>query len=156
MNWNPKQLRDDFLAAAKGGKIEILPGTIICIKPQYKPHKPPSNLPENTRAVYVFSTDTHVLKVGKVNPNTKARYTSHHYNQKSSDSNLAKSLLEDQNIVQEHELNKENVSDWIMKNTNRVNFLFDADVVGPLLLNLFEAFVQCKLSPIYEGHKSQR
>ena len=142
------------LAAAKGGKIEI-PSDAISIEIQPMPHTPPS-LPQNTRAVYVFSTDTHVLKVGKVNPKSGARYTSQHYDPKRSNSNLAKSLLKDQDTVREHGLNEENVSDWIKKNTDRVNFLFDADVVNPLLLNLFEAFVQCKLSPIYEGPENQR
>ena len=152
MIWNPEQLWGDFLAAAKGGKIEIPPDAVK-IKTRPMPHTRPS-FPKNTKAVYVFSTDTQVLKVGKDSSQTGTRYTNHHYNPKSSNSNLAKSLLEDQDIVQEHGLNENNVGEWIMANTDRVNFLFDADVVSTWVLNLFEAFVQCRLEPRYEGPES--
>ncbi len=154
MNWNPKQLHDEFLAAAKAGNIELTSNAIE-IEIQPMPHTQPS-LPKNTRAVYVFSTKTQVLKVGKVNPKSGARYTSQHYDPNRSNSNLAKSILNDQNIGLKHELNEDNVSNWIMENTDKVNFLFNADAVNPWIFNLFEVFVQCKLKPIYEGPASQR
>lgn len=118
------------------------------------PHSPPSRLPKGKVAVYIFSDKERVLKVGQVGPNSQPRYTSHHYNSESSGSNLSKSLLEDEHARQKHGLSQETVGEWIKKNTDRVNFIINADYYGPIL-NLFEAFVQCRLNPVYEGHASR-
>ena len=153
MNWNPEQLRDDFLVVAKLGGIEIEPDD-IGIETLMMPHKPPNNLPKGKMAVYVFSMGESVLKVGKAGRNSQARYTSQHYNPGSAPSTLAASILKDENAVQKYGLNEENISDWIKESTGRVNFLLDADM-GKWVLNLLEAFVQCRLQPRYEGFASQ-
>ena len=154
MNWNPKQLWDDFLAAAKRGGIKSVPDS-ICIEILPMPHTPPSSLPRGKIAVYVFSSNKCVLKVGQVGPKSKARYTSHHYNLDSSGSNLSKSLLEDEYAKSKYNLSQETVGEWIKKNTDRVNFIVDAAYYGPML-NLLEAFSQCKLHPVYEGKQHNR
>jgi hypothetical protein len=56
------------------------------------PHNPPSKLPEEMMAVYVFYWGNQCLKVGKAGPKSKARYTSQHYGL-NAPSTLAKSLL---------------------------------------------------------------
>lgn len=154
INWDPQQLLSDFLAAAEHGKIEIPPDTII-IESLPKPHIPPKQLPDGKMAVYVFSTDIEILKVGKVNTGSEGRYLYHHYNPEAAGSTLAKSLMEDENIPSLFKQNKEAISDMIKEHTDRVNFLLD-ETLGPFVLNLFEAFIQCRLRPIYEGFKSQR
>ena len=68
----------------------------------------------------VFSDKDRVLKVGKAGQNSNARYMSQHYNPRSSQSNLANSLLKDEDAVQRYSINKENVSAWIKQNTDRV------------------------------------
>ena len=154
MDCKPKQLLDDFLAAVKRGGIEISQNAIdFEILPM--PHSPPSRLPKRKVAVYIFSDKERVLKVGRVGPNSQARYTSHHYDPESSDSNLSKSLLADEHAKGKYGLSQGTVGEWIKKNTDRVNFIIDADYYGPVL-NLFEAFVQCRLNPVYEGHVSRR
>ena len=153
MNWRPKQLLDDFLIAAKSGKIEIPPNA-ICIEKLLMPHERPT-LPEGKMAVYVFSTETCVLKVGRVNPGSKNRYRNQHYNPRGANSTLAKSLLADKKVCQECNLNKGNVSEWIQTKTDRVNFLVDADI-DKFVLSLLEAFLQCRLQPAYEGSANQR
>ena len=152
MNWIPKQLLDDFLIAAKSGKIEI-PPNVICVEKLLRPHERP-NLPEGKMAVYVFSTETCVLKVGKVNPGSADRYKYQHYRPKGAGSTLAKSLLADKNACLRCSLNEKNISDWIRNNTDRVNFLIDANI-DKFVLNLLEAFLQCRLQPIYEGPANQ-
>ena len=154
MDCKPRQLLDDFLAAAKRGRIEISPDAID-FEILNMPHMPPSRLPNRKVAVYIFSDKERVLKVGQVGPNSQPRYMSHHYNPKSSGSNLSKSLLTDEHAVQKYNLSQETVGEWIKGNTDRVNFIIDVDYYGPVL-NLFEAFVQCRLNPVYEGHASRQ
>ncbi len=154
MDCKPGQLLDDFLAAARRGGINISQNAIgFEILPM--PHNPPSRLPKGKVAVYIFSDKERVLKVGQVGPNSQSRYTSHHYNPDSSGSNLSKSLLEDEHARKKYGLTQETVGEWVKKNTDRVNFIIDADCYGPVL-NLFEAFVQCRLNPLYEGRASRR
>ena len=154
MNWKPEELLDDFFAAAKSGKIEI-PINAICIQKLLMPHISPSQMPKGKMAVYVFSTETCVLKVGRVNQGSVDRYTRQHYRPKGANSTLAKSLVADKNACQRYNLNEENISDWIQKNTDRVNFLIHADI-DEFVLNLLEAFLQCRLQPVYEGTAKQR
>lgn len=153
MNWDPEKLRDDFLIVAKLGGIGIQPSD-IGIETLTMPHKPPRNLPKGKMAVYVFSNKECVLKVGKAGSRSQARYTSQHYNPGSAPSTLAASILKDENSVQRYGLNEKNISNWIKESTDRVNFLLDADM-GKWVLNLLEAFVQCRLQPHYEGFASQ-
>lgn len=154
MKWDAEQLLNDFLTVADLAGI-MLPRDAIRIETLPMPHRPPSKLPTGRMAVYVFSDKDRVLKVGQVGWNSKARYTSQHYNAASSNSNLAKSLLKDEDAVQRYGVNDENVSDWIKANTDRVNFILDVDLGKPTL-NLLEAFVQCRLKPAFEGFASQR
>lgn len=154
MNWKPEELLDDFFAAAKSGKIEI-PTNAIRIQKLPMPHTRPKQMPSEKMAVYVFSTETRVLKVGKVNPGSVNRYTYQHYNPKGANSTLAKSLIADKNAYPECNLNEKNVCDWIQKNMDRVNFLIDADI-DEFVLNLLEAFLQCRLQPVYEGLANRR
>jgi len=48
-----------------------------------------------------------------------------------------------------------NVAGWIREHTDRVNFILDAPL-GVHVLNLLEAFLQCRLRPEFEGFASQR
>ncbi len=65
-----------------------LPVDAIDVEFLSKPHLPPSIFPQEKMAVYVFLWGDLCLKVGKIGPRSKARYTSQHYNPKSSNSNL--------------------------------------------------------------------
>ena len=151
--WNPDLLLSDFVTAATHGGIELAPDAIYTeILPM--PHQPPSSLPKGKSAVYIFSTNHCVLKVGQAGPKSNARYTSQPYNPDSAQSTLASSLLKDQVRWQGHNLNEENVPDWIKKNTHRVNYLLNADVPkSKWVRTLLEAFVQCRFPPVYEGRR---
>jgi hypothetical protein len=81
----------------------------------------PLALPLNTAAVYIFKWNNHYLKVGKVNPNSNARYQYHHYNPDSSGSNLSKSLLNEPEF--QALLGDGNVGEWLKTNTSRFNIL---------------------------------
>ena len=153
MKWNPAQLLTDFLVVAELGEIKMQPDAIR-IETLMMPHRAPPSLPKGKMAVYVFSDKERVLKVGKAGPRSQSRYTSQHYNAGSAPSTLAASILKDENAVQRYGLNKRNVSGWIKKNTDRVNFILDADV-GMWGLMLLEVFIQCRLQPVYEGFVSQ-
>ena len=119
------------------------------------PHKPPKNLPNGKMGVYVFSIGEKCLKVGKVGPKSKARYTSQHYNPKSSNSNLSKSILKAKTDFGVTHLDENNIGDWIKENTDRVNFLID-ESLGIPILSLLESYLQCRLKPKFEGFESQK
>lgn len=112
-------------------------------------------LEKNKMAVYVFVRNGECLKVGKVGPNSQARYVSHHYNPSSSKSNLAKSLLENSNLPEFKGFSEENSAEWIKENVERINFVLHKDAGIPIL-NLLEAFLQCSFEPRFEGFKNQR
>ena len=150
MLWIPEEMLDDFLITARLARVTV-ERTAVGIEVLRMPHRPTS-LRRGKMAVYVFSDRERVLKVGKVGPRSGARYSSQHYNG-SANSTLAGSLLADADFAMRAGLTRENVSSWIRENTDRVNFLLDAQV-GPLALGLFEAFVQCRLKPAYEGRAS--
>ena len=146
MKWNPEQLLADFLVVAELAEIKMQPEAIR-VETLMMPHRPPRNLPKGKMAVYVFSDKERVLKVGRVTSGSQPRYTSQHYNAGSAPSTLAASILKDEDVVQRYGLNKRNVSGWIKKNTDRVNFILDTDI-GMWGLMLLEVFIQCRLQPV--------
>lgn len=79
MTWNPDLLLEDFRHVADMAGVSLAPDA-IAIERRSAPHVPPKSLPLGKMAVYVFSFGQHVLKVGKVGPNSAARYTAQHYN----------------------------------------------------------------------------
>lgn len=151
---NPATLITDFIRVASLAGV-WLSETDIVAEVLAAPHIPPTSLPPGKMAVYVFSWGDHCLKVGKVGPNSQARYTSQHYNPKSSNSNLAKSILEDKTKMGLAHLDEKNVGEWIRRETDRINFLVD-QTLGIPVLSLLESFLQCRLKPRFEGFESQR
>ena len=151
---NPKALVSDFLGVASLACVHLTVQD-ISVKELPAPHRPPSQLPDGKMAVYVFARSGECLKVGKVGPESQPRYTSHHYNPKSSSSNLARSILKDKEGIGSPDLNEDNIGDWIKGHTDRVNFLISRKHGLPVL-TLLEAFLQCRLRPRFEGFESQR
>lgn len=119
------------------------------------PHRQPP-LPSGRMAAYVFSLAAQpsvVLKVGKAGPNSNARFQSQHYIAYGSKSNLAKSILENPDAwpkLRIQNIDSQTVGDWIKRNACRDHFFLSADK-PPGLLHLLEAFLQCRLKPMFEG-----
>ncbi len=151
---NPKSLLDDYIHVAKLSGMSISKKDIIH-QQLLAPHKP-SNLPTGKQAVYIFSfplPSALVLKIGKVGPNSNARFQSQHYNPKSSQSNLANSLLKNPAVWKKQGIqspNERNIQAWIKRYVDRDNFLIPSSK-DKLLLSLFEIFLQCRLQPYFEG-----
>jgi hypothetical protein len=148
------KLISDFLRSAELAGLAIKEGDIQ-IENLPAPHVPPSVLPSGKMAVYVFHWGDQCLKVGKVGPKSQARYTSQHYNPKSSNSNLAKSILKDKGMMGVTGIDEHTVGHWVKQNTDRVNFLMP-ESFGIPLLSLLEAFLQCRLKPCFEGFETQK
>lgn len=152
---NISEIITDFIQVCKLAKVEMSISDIVIETLNAGEEHSPKKLPQGKMAIYIFTDNTgKCYKVGKAGANSNARYQSQHYNPQSAKSNLAKSLMND------YELNNDNliqtdVSSWIKKNTSRVNLLIDGNK-GIFILNLLEAFIQNRLNPKYEGHKSQR
>jgi len=104
--------------------------------------------------VYLFKYGDKYLKIGKAGPNSNARFTSQHYNPNSSQSNLAKSILNDPDM-DKFNLDNENVGNWIKQNVQRIDILIDSSLTI-FVLELFESFLHCKSKPKYEGFQNQR
>lgn len=149
-----KELVSDFLSVASLAGVHLTVHD-ISVEELPAPHRPPSRLPDGKMAVYVFARSGECLKVGKVGPQSQPRYVSQHYNPKSSNSNLAKSILKDKEGLGAPALNEDSVGDWIKRHTDRVNFLISESQGFPVL-TLLEAFLQCRLRPRFEGFESQR
>jgi len=108
----------------------------------------PVKLPEGKCAVYIFEYAGEFLKVGQVGSKSSARFLSQHYNPKSSNSNLAKSLEKNK----QHYSITEDVNIWIKKNTTRYNILIPANSDKQInyFLNFAEAFFILKCKPKFE------
>ena len=114
----------------------------------------PTRLRQGYMAVYIFQDENTYYKVGKVGINSNARYQFQHYKPYSSRSNLARSIINDNNLNGVIEI-QNNVESWMKRNLTRINLLIPENILpekkGKLLLNLLEAFLHCFLNPIYEG-----
>ena len=151
---DPQPLIEDFRKVAGLAGVSV-PNNALSVERLPAPHKPPSALPKGKMAVYVFAWKGQCLKVGKVGPNSQARYTSQHYGASSSNSNLAKSILAARDELMLSAVSETNVGAWIKGNVDRTNFLLDASCGVPVL-PLLESFLQCRLRPRFEGFESQR
>ena len=154
IGWSPRSVITDFLEVAALAGTKLTADDIV-VEVQPPPHKPPSLLPSGKMAVYVFQHGPMCLKVGKVGPNSQARYTSQHYNAKSAPSTPAASILADPAPYGAGAFDASTIGAWIKEHCSRVNLLLDAQH-GMAVLSLLEAFLQCRLRPRYEGARSQR
>lgn len=148
------KLISDFIKVAEFAGV-LIDQESIKIEYLIKPHKQPKSLPYGKMAVYVFMRNENCLKVGRVGKKSGPRYSSQHYNPKSSKSNLAKSILINADYFDLNENDKNNIKDWIMRETDRINFIVDVSIGYPVL-SLLESFLQCKLQPLFEGFDSQK
>lgn len=148
------ELVADFVRVAGLAGIDIKQKYIQIVKLP-APHSPPSTLPSQKMAVYVFHWGEQCLKIGKVGPKSQARYTSQHYSPNAANSTLAKSLLKHKAEMGLPEITENTVGNWIRQNADRVNFLMPMSFGIPLL-SLLEAFLQCRLKPCFEGFDTQK
>ncbi|HLJ25664.1 MAG TPA: hypothetical protein VKY85_03045 [Candidatus Angelobacter sp.] len=120
------------------------------------PHQSP-RLPKESYALYVFSLTCEelvVLKVGKAGPNSAARFESQHYLPRSCNSNLGKSIVAGGSHWSKlgiSAIEEDTVGEWLRSNTDRDHFFLNCGPSIVFLINLFEAFLQCKLRPLFEG-----
>ena len=162
MKFDPNELKEAFIAAARLARIEVKPSDVrIELVPA--PHRWPNSLPLGSQAVYCFLLGEGCLKVGKAGPKTQARFTGQHYGD-NAPSTLAKSIIKDRSrmtqLVPEasrtefEALQLGSVGGWLEKNTARLH-LFIPDSAPSCALDFAEAFLQCWLRPVYEGKGSQ-
>ena len=115
------------------------------------PHAPPTHLPTGKMAVYGFWIDDKCLKIGKAGSKSNQRYTYQHYNIKSANSTLAKSIMQDPSLSEHIEgLDKDVLREWIKRETSRVNILLPS-TKSKHILSLLESFLHVRLHPKYEG-----
>lgn len=148
------KIKSAFIQAAALAEITINPSEME-VQFVAAPHVPPSSLPAERMAVYVFMYGEQCLKVGKAGPKSTARFCSQHYATNSAPSTLARSLLKYQSDIGVGGLDDKNVGDWMRRETSRVNFLIPS-AYGMFVLSLLESFVQCSLKPKFEGFSGQQ
>ena len=154
-----QSLTSDFLEVARIATISISPDDInVELLPT--PHRRPKKLPNGVQAVYWFSVANICLKVGKAGVLSNARFASQHYNPNSSNSNLAKSILNSKERLKTvfpeeifssiDSITDLSVGNWIEENTTRCNIYLDAKF-DDFVMSFLEIFLQCRLKPIFEG-----
>ena len=103
--------------------------------------------PGGVRTLYGFIYNGQWLKIGVADVNSEARYATQHYNPFSSNSNLAKSILNDPNFSPR--LHPDEIGPWIKENCSRIDIHLPVQIGDPILL-LLEAFFHVRFSPRYE------
>jgi len=141
-----------FMEIAKNADVIISENQLEIID-RGCPHSP-FGLISGKMGIYIFEFKGVCLKIGKAGEKSNARFRSQHYLPKSSQSNLSKSILNDSNM-KNYELNEHKIGDWIKNNTRRIDIFIDSELGIPVL-NLLEAYLQCKFRPKYEGFESQK
>lgn len=155
---NQAPLLDRFISAVRLAGCDDLRAIDVRVDTWLPGQHTRAALDSKTMAVYVFTYGATCLKVGKVGANSLARFTTQHYLPGSSRSNLARSLSHADGwarVPGVPALTIDTVGQWIMDHTTRTNFILH-ERFGMPVLNLLEAFLQCRLRPVFEGFDSQR
>lgn len=155
---SPNELIVDFSAAATELGIDGWPcpleGELLAA-----PHRQ-TGLRPGCGAVYAFALNAHstsaagagmVLKVGRVGPNSDARFRSQHYTL-SARSTLAKSLLGHQIVwpwLGISRLDESTVKPWMLANLDRLHIFVPAH--APLVLASLEMYVRARIGSVFEG-----
>ncbi|MCQ2385351.1 MAG: hypothetical protein MJ078_01555 [Clostridia bacterium] len=117
------------------------------------PHRPPRTLPKGYAAIYVFAygsdTEYTILKIGKANAKSRARFVSHHYGFHAR-STLAKSLCRDDTFIALG-VTESNVKVWMQQNLRRINVYLKTDC-GKAATELTESVFHYAFRPKYEGN----
>lgn len=153
---DPWRLRDGRCPAR-------LPGWPATLNAEYlsAPHKP-KPLRSGHGAVYIFALadantsdagSGRALKVGRVGPNSNARFQSQHYSPASSRSNLANSILGYPALwswLGIDQLDTSTVRDWMLTHLDRANVYVPASSAE--LIPQLEMYVRARLGgSVYEG-----
>ena len=155
---DPDEMIQAFLQVAQLARVPLHP-LDLRHKLLPAPDRPPTELPPGFQAVYAFLLCDRCLKVGKAGPkDAGSLYKSALRDERAS--TLAKSILahrqrladvlEPEQRSEVERLDNETAGAWIKQNTTRLHFFLPIST-GPLALSLLEAFVQCRLSPSFEG-----
>lgn len=110
------------------------------------PHVVPTRLPKDCCAIYIFIYKDKILKIGKVNKKSNARFCYQHYGFNAL-STLAKSICESDDF-RDIGVNKTNVKDWMLNNLRRINIIIKSNRAA---INLIEAMLHYMFRPRYEG-----
>jgi hypothetical protein len=124
------------------------------------PHRPQALRPGHG-AVYIFALadDTtseagpgRVLKVGRVGPNSNARFQFQHYSPNSARSSLAKSLIGYPVLwpwLGVDHIDPSNVRTWMLANLDRINIYVPA--ASAALIPQLEMYIRARVGSVYEG-----
>ncbi len=110
------------------------------------PHIAPKSLPKGSCAVYIFIYNKEILKIGKVNEKSNARFCTQHYGFNAR-STLAKSICKDKEFIDKG-INEANVKEWMLNNLQRVNIIINSNKAA---INLIESMLHYIFLPRYEG-----
>jgi hypothetical protein len=158
---DPDGLVEGFDAAAMAADIAGWP-CAVRVERLPAPHRPPP-LPTGFGAVYAFSLSEAaaprapagagaVLKVGRVGPNSAARFTWQHYQPGSARSSLARSLLRYKIMwpwLGIDHLDEANVRGWMLQNLDRTHFYVPGDRAE--VLAELEVYVRARVGSVFEG-----
>jgi len=163
MDFNPEKIIKKFTVALQ--RLQDNPIVNIEYDVWKAPHTP-KNLKRDHGAVYVFmlahdikggAPKERVLKVGKVGPNSNARFRSQHYNPNAANSTLAGAIINNP-ILWDYIgfLNglDDDVGEWLKENTHRCNFYIHKN--NRDIIRLLEIYIKAITGPVFEGSLSTK
>ncbi len=154
-------LLGDFDAAAHVAEVQGWPCDVTTAR-LGAPHRPPA-LPSGYGAVYAFALSQDagqrapagpgaVLKVGRVGPNSAARFSAQHYSSRSAGSSLAKSLLRYRVMwpwLGISDLEETTVKSWMTSNLDRAHWFVPAG--RQEVLSELEVYIRARVGSVFEG-----
>lgn len=159
---NYDELLRDFVQVAALASISISEKEIT-LEVLSAPHQRPKHLPPCVPVVCIFCTRWQCLKVFRAGSDSAARFTRYPYVPRSSCDSLAKSLLGLRSklevkgefaaaaeLTDGAQWDEATIGEWLERNTTRIHFFFEAKQ-SKAVLSLFEAFLQCRLNPMFEN-----
>lgn len=110
------------------------------------PHTIPKSLQKDCCAIYIFIYNNKILKIGKVNEKSNARFCYQHYGFYAR-STLARSICKDKDFP-EKGINDTNIKNWMLNNLQRINIIIKSNRPA---INLIESMLHYMFRPQYEG-----
>ena len=156
------ELLRDFVQVAALASI-LISEKEITLEVLSAPHQRPKRLPPCMPVVCIFCTRWQCLKVFRADGDSTARFTRYPYVPRFSSDSLAKSLLGLRSKLEVQgefaaaaeltdgaQWDETTIGEWLERNTTRIHFFFE-EKQPKAVLSLFEAFLQCRLNPMFEN-----
>ena len=114
---------------------------------EFAPHKPSRDLKNDEMGIYIFFNSKRYVKIGIATD--QGRFKRDNYRIIDKASTLAKSIKNCPHLV-DFDVKETDIGKWMKENLGRAEIIMPKSW-GLSFLKMFEAFLQFKFNPVYEG-----